>query len=224
MRIWDLLSTRIGHFGSRKLIQIERRKERRYCAYFVKNAPFLESLKKTEPIISEALKFAMLIALFIGLCIETIYDFRSQLHRLSIVLITMLIMTQKSSSYLLELKPMIVLGDCSYSVYLIHWPLFTLHRYYFPSQYDRDHDYATFVGKSINVFLNYYNFVVGIQLIFTSIVLGYLMEEMFKFAIRWLRTWVSLLPVVFSMYFVIGILLVLVAKQKPAITHVSFFD
>jgi peptidoglycan/LPS O-acetylase OafA/YrhL len=106
-----------------------------------------ESIKKIQPLIAETLKLVMLIVLFVGLCMESIYDFRSQLHRLGVVLITMLIMAQKIPSYLLELKPMIALGDCSYSVYLVHWPLFSFHRYWYPEHYDRDHDYPNFIGN-----------------------------------------------------------------------------
>jgi peptidoglycan/LPS O-acetylase OafA/YrhL len=106
-----------------------------------------DNIKQIQPVISESLKLAMLVLLFVGLCMESIYDFRSQLHRLGVVLITMLIMAQKIPSYLLELKPMIALGDCSYSVYLVHWPLFSFHRYWYPEHYDRDHDYPNFIGN-----------------------------------------------------------------------------
>ncbi|KAI6212696.1 hypothetical protein M3Y94_00058200 [Aphelenchoides besseyi] len=53
-----------------------------------------------------------------------------QLQRLFVVVLTGVVVgSHCETSVLSNLRPIITLGDISYSVYLIHWPLFTWHKY-----------------------------------------------------------------------------------------------
>jgi peptidoglycan/LPS O-acetylase OafA/YrhL len=170
---------------------------------------FLDFLdpRKTKLFVAELIKLALLCMLLFGILNDTIHNFIGQLHRLSVVLVTMLIMAQNTPSYFLTLKPLVALGDCSYSVYLVHWPLFNIHRYWYPEWYSQNLDYPTLVG--------------GMLLISASITLGYLMEEMFKFICRHIKTWTSLLLVIITMYLCLGLLLTLVHSQIRPVSRVS---
>jgi peptidoglycan/LPS O-acetylase OafA/YrhL len=101
----------------------------------------------------ESIKTKFIYALIGMLCLDVPYNFLGQLQRLGVVLLSMLIMAQKTPTWLLTLKPLVALGDCSYSVYLVHWPLFTLHRYWYPEIYTNMHNYPTFIGNIYYDFL-----------------------------------------------------------------------
>lgn len=160
------------------------------------------------------------------LMLETVYDFTGQLLRLGVVFLTMIVMSERNPFSFLTLKPLIALGDCSYSVYLVHWPLFTLHRYWYPEQYIHAHSYPTYSGKSLFaltfVFLNLC-FLVGLLLICASFVLGYITEEFFKSVIRRIRSWLSLMATLVAFSIVIGVLLAMLRYREPELTYVSLF-
>ncbi|KAI6198880.1 hypothetical protein M3Y96_00567300 [Aphelenchoides besseyi] len=101
-----------------------------------------------------------------------------QLQRLLVVLLTGLIVgSHCEASVLFNLRPVITLGDISYSVYLIHWPLFTWHRYAHSEIY-------TDGGES--------SLITGLQLIGISIGVGYVVENAFKWLMKFIHGWSAL--------------------------------
>ncbi|KAI6190433.1 Acyl-transf-3 domain-containing protein [Aphelenchoides bicaudatus] len=163
-----------------------------------------------KPLFAELIKLLLVCLLFYDLSFDSVHNFIGQLHRLSVVVLTTLIMAQNTESYFLTLKPVVALGDCSYSVYLIHWPLFAFYRYWHPEHYAQKLDYSTFIG--------------GMLLICSSIILGYLMEETFKFICKFLSTWIKLLALVVSMYLCIGALLLIINSRMLTVSHDQSFD
>ncbi|KAI6185726.1 hypothetical protein M3Y98_00055200 [Aphelenchoides besseyi] len=102
----------------------------------------------------------------------------SQLQRLFVVLLTGAVVgSHCETSVLSNLRPVITLGDISYSVYLIHWPLYTWHRYAHSEIY-------TDGGES--------SLITGLHLIAISIGVGYVIENVFKWLMKRLSDWRAL--------------------------------
>ncbi|KAI6212705.1 hypothetical protein M3Y94_00059800 [Aphelenchoides besseyi] len=101
-----------------------------------------------------------------------------QLQRLLVVLLTGVVVgSHCETSVLSNLRPIITLGDISYSVYLIHWPLFTWHKYAHSEIYTD--------GGEPSV-------ITGLQLIAISIGLGYVVENAFKWLMKRVSGWSAL--------------------------------
>ncbi|KAI6217188.1 Acyl-transf-3 domain-containing protein [Aphelenchoides besseyi] len=114
------------------------------------------------------------------------FTLEHQIQRLLVTVFTTLIITihyHKSTILLQNL--LVTFGDISYSVYLVHWPIFVLHRHLFPHQY---------VGGNPN-------WLLGVALILMSIVIGFGVEELFKrFVLIHVRSWLSLICILFLLY------------------------
>lgn len=54
--------------------------------------------------------------------------------------------------------------------------------------------------------------------------LGYIVEEMFRTAMKYVRTWLSLVVTVGSFVVAVGILLILVKHREPSLTMVCFME
>ncbi|KAI6190434.1 Acyl-transf-3 domain-containing protein [Aphelenchoides bicaudatus] len=152
----------------------------------------------------EVSKTKFIIFLVGILFLEGVRDFTGQLQRLGVVVLTALIMSERKPCILLTSKVLNALGDCSYSVYLIHWPVFVLHRYHYPELYIHSHTYPTYI--------------VGFQLICVSFVLGYIVEEMFRTLMKYIRTWTTLLVTVGIFAALVGVLLFVIKKREPSLT------
>ncbi|KAI6170640.1 Acyl-transf-3 domain-containing protein [Aphelenchoides bicaudatus] len=85
------------------------------------------------------------------------------------------------------------IGDISYSVYLIHWPIFTMHRYLNPNSYEG--------GKEAGLF--------GAYLIAISILLGYLIEKGSLRILVSIKNWRHLHKLLFVLYLAATVLLAL---------------
>lgn len=155
----------------------------------------------------EVSKTKFIIFLVGILFLEGVRDFTGQLQRLGVVVLTALIMSERKPCILLTSKVLNALGDCSYSVYLIHWPVFVLHRYHYPELYIHSHTYPTYI--------------VGFQLICVSFVLGYIVEEMFRTLMKYIRTWTTLSVTVGIFAALVGVLLFVIKKREPSLTIVS---
>jgi peptidoglycan/LPS O-acetylase OafA/YrhL len=96
---------------------------------------------------------------------------------------------------------LVVLGDISYSVYLVHWPLFTWYRYA-----NMDEDFIPFSGLlfislgGFGVYIKKHIFLAGLFLFICSVFIGYLIEHLFKQLVKHLKTWPLLLTVILFGY------------------------
>ncbi|KAI6231213.1 Acyltransferase [Aphelenchoides besseyi] len=107
--------------------------------------------------------------------------------RISITLLSMMVISFGDGGWL-ECRTLVELGNVSYSIYLVHWPFFTAHRYLRPQQY------AHFGEIDIGI---------GIVLMAISMAIGFVVERLAKPILARITTWKSLLIVVGAIYFFI---------------------
>ncbi|KAI6206896.1 hypothetical protein M3Y94_00966800 [Aphelenchoides besseyi] len=116
-----------------------------------------------------------------------------QLGRLHVVLITGIIVGSHNETFILSnWRLFVILGDISYSVYLIHWPLFTWYRY---------------ANSEVYVDGGEPDFITGITLIAVSIGLSHVVENTFKSLTKFIDGWTMLSLFVFFGLYLNGILL-----------------
>ncbi|KAI6192599.1 Acyl-transf-3 domain-containing protein [Aphelenchoides besseyi] len=114
------------------------------------------------------------------------FTLEHQIQRLLITVLTTLVITiHYQESTILSQKLLLTLGDISYCVYVVHWPILVLHRHLFPNQY---------VDGNVN-------WLTGVGLILLSIVVGFGVEELVKRLILiHVRSWLSLICILFFLY------------------------
>ncbi|KAI6217105.1 hypothetical protein M3Y99_01784700 [Aphelenchoides fujianensis] len=116
-----------------------------------------------------------------------------QLCRLLVVLLSAVIVGRHNEqSIFSRCRPLVLLGDASYSIYLVHWPLFVWHRY---------------ANSDVYVDGGEPDFQTGFTLVFASCLLGFLLEEAFKRMLRFVDGWAMLLVAIFFLYYLNGGLL-----------------
>ncbi|KAI6177821.1 O-acetyltransferase OatA [Aphelenchoides bicaudatus] len=120
-----------------------------------------------------------------------------QVQRFFVVFLTALIISIRQDDSILSNKLLVKLGDISYSVYLIHWPIFTMHRYLDSNLYESENE-AGFIG-----------FV----LIAVSILSGYVIEEKSKQILASVKNWWHLIRLLFVLYLFSGICLMFLHKD-----------
>lgn len=73
-----------------------------------------------------------------------------QLQRVLVIVVTGLVISIRQDDWvLLNSDTLVNLGDASYSIYLVHWPIFVMHRYLDPDTYDDGTKEAGHIGKRV---------------------------------------------------------------------------
>ncbi|KAI6185890.1 Acyl-transf-3 domain-containing protein [Aphelenchoides besseyi] len=124
---------------------------------------------------------------------------KKHVNRLILLTVTTLIISRPRGNWLLGQWWLVWLGDASYSIYLVHYPLFEWHRYEFIRMYQ---------------FNEQTNFIAGAVLIAVSIVLGYAIERSYHSLSRWINSWTRLLLVITAGYLCIGATLFYLIKAS----------
>lgn len=147
-----------------------------------------------------------------------------QIQRLLVVTLTALIISIHNShqNWFLSSDLLANLGDVSYSVYLVHWPVFTMHRYLGPDLYANDRD-AGHIGLLLFCIRYIEPCLVGSYLIGLSIILGYLIEKLFKRLLVYVKNWRSLIQLLFVLYLSAAIALFYLNRDSMTLIEVSFF-
>ncbi|KAI6171263.1 hypothetical protein M3Y97_01051500 [Aphelenchoides bicaudatus] len=139
------------------------------------------------------------IALLVWLLTFPVIDLMErQVQRALVVLFTALIISIRQDNSVLSGDTLVNLGDVSYSVYLVHWPIFTMHRFLEPNLYEN---------------VNNVDHIVGSYLIGLSVLLGYLVETKFKRILGLIKNWRHLLTLLFVLYLSAGISLTFLHKN-----------
>ncbi|KAI6198712.1 Glyco-tran-10-N domain-containing protein [Aphelenchoides besseyi] len=113
-----------------------------------------------------------------------------QFQRLFVVLITTLIISVSHSNFSYP-DYLVSLGDCSYSVYLVHWPILVFYQFLEPQHYNQklEHD-------------------VGLYIIGFSLLVGYFVEKVFASILRRIKSWPHLLFLTLILYLIAFSLLI----------------
>ncbi|KAI6198918.1 hypothetical protein M3Y96_00571500 [Aphelenchoides besseyi] len=156
---------------------------------------------------------SMFVLLVLILCVDFI-DVQ-QLTRLFVCLLTSIIVALPAveNSWLIFNSNLLVkLGDISYSVYLVHWPIFSAHRFFFADSYESNQ--PQFPGKT-NFPRNQLLFSVGINLILVAIAVGFCVEKTISYGTKYLKSWASLSSFVLCAYLSIGLCALYMYKNVP---------
>ncbi|KAI6197757.1 hypothetical protein M3Y94_01262800 [Aphelenchoides besseyi] len=132
-------------------------------------------------------------------------DWPQAMKRVLTVLLTvwLLALSSTQSSSFLTWLPLQKLGDFSYSLYLVHWPIYIMHRYLNPQDYDLD-----FVaGRDIS-------WTIGCPLIAFSLVVGFVTEELTKRVLIKIKSWTALIAICFGLYFSLAVLIIYIGQRK----------
>ncbi|KAI6230024.1 hypothetical protein M3Y99_01110800 [Aphelenchoides fujianensis] len=133
----------------------------------------------TSALLDAVLFTALFVCLSVGM-------FRSpECTRSAVVLLTFTILSLPNENRLLSAGFLTKLGDVSFSVYLLHWPMFTFDRFVRMDAY-KDEQEASFAD--------------GTMLIGSSLLVGWLMESAFNRWARRVNRWRPLLAVLFVGY------------------------
>lgn len=126
-----------------------------------------------------------------------------QLNRLLLLAAVVLLIARPTGNPFLSHWLLVWVGDVSYSVYLVHWPLFEWHRYWDVKMYSFNGT-TTIFGSSTPSFLHCRLFAAGVCLIAASFLTGWLVESGYHRVAAWINSWSRLLVVVGGCYATIG--------------------
>ncbi|KAI6212621.1 hypothetical protein M3Y94_00047900 [Aphelenchoides besseyi] len=123
-----------------------------------------------------------------------------QLQRIFVlVTTTLLVAILNGGAAILKHPALVSLGDASYSIYLVHWPIFTAYRYIQPE----------LSKANTNVSIE-----IGFLLIGLSIMIGYAVEELFKRLLVSIKSWYSLLLYLLVAYCLVGSVIVYMERNS----------
>jgi peptidoglycan/LPS O-acetylase OafA/YrhL len=130
------------------------------------------------------IQYSMPTILLIAFLIVPIFESKV-ITRLILLSSTVILLTGPDFNYILCNKFLAKLGDVSYSVYIVHWPIFEWYRYWDLSSYL--HEQKTSI-------------LVSIILIIVSITLGYFIEKGYRRIRGRINNWVRLIPIISMLY------------------------
>ncbi|KAI6209818.1 hypothetical protein M3Y96_00261600 [Aphelenchoides besseyi] len=108
--------------------------------------------------------------------------------RLVLLSLAVLVIARSGESLILSNRLLVTLGDISYSVYMVHWPIFEFHRY---------------VDVTTYSYRRRVSFPMAFVLITLSIFVGYLIEKAYNRISGYIRGWKSLISVILVLYLLI---------------------
>jgi peptidoglycan/LPS O-acetylase OafA/YrhL len=107
-----------------------------FLAHFTYKAKLLDvtGINRVLRIIVTHFPVASLVVL---LLVDASSMINPQMQRLPVILLTAIMISMHSNeTWALSSDVMVNFGNASYSIYLVHWPIFTLHRYLDPDKYE----------------------------------------------------------------------------------------
>ncbi|KAI6234883.1 O-acetyltransferase OatA [Aphelenchoides fujianensis] len=182
-RVWEFMAGFFGHFAH--------------------DSKLLDFKGQLRSVFSFLFNYGLVCFLLVSLVVELPTGHLNQ--RLVVVFLTALLISNPSGkSPILSLRSLVSLGNDSYSVYLVHWPLFMAFRYWQSA------------GRSVDAEISWRN---GLLLIGLSIFLGFLVEKFFERILLLISSWSSLLVVLFVSYAAVGSLML--HMERNAMTLVE---
>ncbi|KAI6209823.1 hypothetical protein M3Y96_00262100 [Aphelenchoides besseyi] len=151
---------------------------------FGDSRPFRKFAKIADQMASNALT-ALLIIFMINQLIP-----ERQLNRLALICVTACVIAKPDGNVILTQQSLVWIGDQSYSIYMVHWPLFEWHRYYDIPMYAH--------GRHATI-------TVAALLIVASVVVGYLVEKAYAHVSFYINGFRSLAITVIGLYAMIFI-------------------
>ncbi|KAI6231925.1 hypothetical protein M3Y95_00432900 [Aphelenchoides besseyi] len=151
---------------------------------FEDSRPFRRFAKIADQIASNALTVLLIIFMIHQLIPER------QLNRLALICVATCVIAKPDGNLILTQPSLVWIGDQSYSIYMVHWPLFEWHRYYDIPMYAH--------GRHATI-------TVAALLIVASVVLGYLVEKAYAHVSFYINGFRSLAIAVIGLYAMIFI-------------------
>ncbi|KAI6198801.1 Acyltransferase [Aphelenchoides besseyi] len=162
---------------------------------------FVPSFVRRSRVSSISCDYVLVIVLIFLLLLKVTAS--HQLQRIFVLLATtLLVAIPNGGATILKHPALVSLGDASYSIYLVHWPVFTAFRYIQPGLNKQNSNVSIKSESKCKHQSTCYS--VGFLLIGLSILIGYAVEELFKRLLVGIRSWYSLLICLFFAYSVVG--------------------
>lgn len=121
---------------------------------------------------------------------------------IAVILAAAILSTPNALPLIMSNGVLVTLGDISYSIYLVHWPLISWYRYenMGMDEIDVTSNFSMLFRASIHI-------LAGLYLLMSSITLGYVVEKAFQLLVRYIRSWSDLLLIIFMGYLISTLLL-----------------
>ncbi|KAI6212925.1 hypothetical protein M3Y94_00087300 [Aphelenchoides besseyi] len=130
-----------------------------------------------------------------------------QTTRLIVVLLSTFLVANPNGCAILSFEPLVWLGNISYSIYLIHYPVLTWHRYVDMELYKDWQNASTYVAMLLT---------------FSSIAMSYLVEKSFAKLLQNVNSWKSLTLILLIGYMINGLLLIRLQETSVSLDKDHF--